>query len=206
MKTMTKALIVAGTIGAVSAIGMTGIAFADRAGGYHGMGSHHGMGMRHGKDGRWAHMGRKGGHHGFRAARFMETYDTDNDGKVTKEELETVRKDKLAKFDADNDGQLSLDEYQALWVDAMRERIVRSFQRFDSDGDAKVTGEEYQTPMDRMFRRLDRNDDGALSRDDRRRHGWNKRDGERRDWRGRDRRESDDRDDDRKDSEGGDNT
>ena len=51
--------------------------------------------------------------------------------------------DRLAEFDADNDGSLTLEEYQALWLDAMRERMVDRFQAHDDDGDAIVTVEEF---------------------------------------------------------------
>ena len=47
--------------------------------------------------------------------------------------------------------------------------MVRSFQRLDEDGDATVTLDEYVAPMSKIVERRDRNGDGALSREDRKR-------------------------------------
>lgn len=107
------------------------------------------------------------GHGHFRLGEhMMEAYDTDKDGKLTQAEIDTARADRLAKFDADKDGTLNLQEYQALWLDAMRERMVDAFQAHDDDGDGKVTVAEFQKRFKNLVARLDRNDDGAYSPDD----------------------------------------
>ena len=54
-----------------------------------------------------------------------------------------MRSSRLAAFDQNNDGRLTLEEYQAMWLDAMRERMVDRFQAHDDDGDAVVTVEEF---------------------------------------------------------------
>ena len=51
--------------------------------------------------------------------------------------------------------------------------MVREFQDFDKDGDAKVTLDEYKTPLAHLVENRDRNGDGVLSKDDRRK--WHKR-------------------------------
>lgn len=141
----------------------------------HGDGGHHGHG--HGRDG---HKGRAhggGGHggkmgHGRRTDRLMdlmELYDLDGDGKVTQAEIDQGRADRLGEFDSDGDGTLSLQEYEALWLDAMRERMVDRFQKHDDDGDGQVTVEEFSERTGRMVMRGDRNDDGAISLEDLRR-------------------------------------
>ncbi|QPC41421.1 EF-hand domain-containing protein [Kaustia mangrovi] len=124
-------------------------------------------GGRHGHKGMRAHRKGMHGHGGMHMWRFMERYDANGDKSVTIEEIETVRSDALKKFDADGNGQLSLEEYQALWLDRMHRRMVRDFQRYDVDGDAQVTIEEYVEPAKKRAERFDRNDDGALNRDDR---------------------------------------
>ena len=89
---------------------------------------------------------------------------------ITQEEIDRgALEDRLAEFDADDDGSLNLEEYQALWLDAMRERMVDRFQAHDDDGDAIVTVEEFGERYGSMVRRVDRNDDGQITQDDLRR-------------------------------------
>ena len=131
----------------------------------HGMG--HGMGMGDGK-----HHGR---HHGMRhrIKHFAKRYDADKDGKISQQEVDTNRSDWHKKFDADDNGSLSLKEFESLWLQYKRQRMIRAFQRLDADGDAAMTLDEYKEPLAGIVERWDRNGDGVLSREDRkrRRHG-----------------------------------
>jgi Ca2+-binding EF-hand superfamily protein len=115
---------------------------------------------------RAAHFGRHGGRMG---EQMLELYDTNKDGKLTQDEIDKTRADRLAQFDADKDGTLNLQEYQALWLDAYRERMVDMFQGHDDDGDGKVTVAEFQKRYKDLVARLDRNDDGVFSKEDTRR-------------------------------------
>lgn len=117
--------------------------------------------MEHVRDG---DRGRRG--HADWINGMFESYDANSDGEVTQEEINTVRAERLAEFDTDGDSQLTLDEYQALWLDAMRERMVDQFQRHDDDGDGFVTVEEFGEDFARIVERRDRNGDGVLSADD----------------------------------------
>lgn len=150
---------------AVVLIGVGGIATyatahdhdGDRRGGYsegHG-GKHHG---KH----------RRGGKH---VKMLMERFDANGDGSLTQEELDTSRKELLAKHDADGSGTLSLDEFKALWLEVMNRDAVRGFQRLDVDGDAAVTVDEFLEPFSDVVEKFDRNGDGALSKEDKRRRG-----------------------------------
>lgn len=151
MKRSTKII----TAASVIILGVGAIAGTGIARGYGHGGGHHGMG------------GHGGGHH---AMQMMERFDTDSDGKITAEEMAATRTKAMANYDADKDGGLSIDEFQSLWLEHMRSRMVRHFQQMDSDGDAKITQAEMTKLMDRMMSRMDRNEDGAISKDDRR--GW----------------------------------
>ena len=172
MKTGTRTLIAAVAVALVGAAGVATFATAHgdrewRGGGHHEMrGGHHGHRMR--------------GHHrgqrrGARMERLMERFDSNGDGSLTQAELDTARTDLLARFDTNADGSLSLEEFGPLWLDVRQRRIVRGFQRLDADGDAVVTVEEFLDPFADAVARMDRNGDGALSADDRRRRGERRR-------------------------------
>lgn len=109
-------------------------------------------------------------------AALFERFDSDGDGRVSQEDVDTLRAERLAAFDADGDGELSLEEYQALWLDAMHRHMVRAFQRLDTDGDAKVTAEEFVHPFSKVVERFDRDGDGVVTKEElreaaQRRHG-----------------------------------
>ena len=112
-----------------------------------------------------------GPHRGPMGVSLLESFDTNDDGKLTQAEIDGTRKANLTKFDADGNGELSLVEYQALWADAMRRAMVRQFQANDADGNGSITVEEFTVRFGDVVENLDRNDDGELSRDELRRHG-----------------------------------
>ena len=115
----------------------------------------------------------------FRA--FMERYDTNADGSLTREEVLAARAAQFGTHDGDGNGTLSLDEYQALWLEVMRERMVDRFQDHDDDGNGAVTLDEFNEDITRMLDRADRNDDGVINQDDMRRRGGQRGDQDRRD-------------------------
>lgn len=158
MNRTTKTLLIAGLTAIVGSAVVAGTVKARD--GHSGM-----RGERHG-------MNERGGEN-FGRGNFamMEQYDTNKDGNLTQAEIDQGRKDRLIKFDTNKDGKLNLKEFEALWLDHTRQQMVRSFQHLDSDGDAIVTTDEYVKPFHRMVDRADRNNDGQLNKDDRRRFG-----------------------------------
>jgi Ca2+-binding EF-hand superfamily protein len=109
-------------------------------------------------------------HHGGGMMRhLMQRYDANKDAKVTQQEIDTNRTEWHGRFDADKNGNLSLKEFEALWLEAKRQEMIREFQRLDPNGDAALSLDEYKEPLSRIVANRDRNDDGALSREDRRR-------------------------------------
>lgn len=163
--TSRKKMIIAASIATlVALVTIGGISFADRRehGRDHERYEHRGHGFQRGE-----HRGHRGGLH--RGERLFESFDANSDGKVTQAEVDQTRRDRFTQFDADNDGKLTLQEYQALWSDAMRSRMVDRFQNLDDDGDAAVTSEEFLAPFGNAVSRMDRDDNGEVTRDELRR-------------------------------------
>ena len=154
MTRTTKYLLAGGAL-ALGAVTFAGASLAEG-----GWGRHHG-----------------GGHGGGMG--FFEHFDANQDGRITQAEVDEVRRSQLNEFDQNGDGNLSLEEYQALWLDAMRERMVDQFQAHDDDGDGMVTVEEFGERFDRLVSRLDANDDDAVTVDEMRRRGDRRGDRER---------------------------
>jgi Ca2+-binding EF-hand superfamily protein len=110
----------------------------------------------------------RGHHQGMgRIMSMMERYDANKDGSLSQEEIDTNRTQWHGEFDADKTGDLSLAEFEALWLKARREMMVREFQEFDRDGDGKLTLDEYKAPLAMLVTRMDANNDGLLNRQDR---------------------------------------
>lgn len=166
MNRTTKTLLVAGLAAIVGSAAIAGTVRA-RDGGDDHRRPHHGWNQQHRGGPGMGHAGMNGGPGAGMA--FMEQYDTNKDGSLTQAEIDQTRKDRLAKFDANKDGKLDLKEYEALWLDAHRQQVVRDFQRVDTDGDAIVTQDEYTKPLSKMVEARDRNNDGKLNKDDTRR-------------------------------------
>lgn len=146
----------------------------------HGGHGHHGWGRGSDREEGWAHRGREHGgkmRHARRMDRLLDLiklYDQDGDDKITQTEIDEARAKRLAEFDGDGNGMLSLQEYEALWLDAMRERMVDRFQSHDDDGDGQVTVEEFSKKTARLVIRRDRNADGTISLEDTRHADRNK--------------------------------
>jgi hypothetical protein len=142
MKNGMKIWLAAGASVAAAAAMVAGAAHADR--GRHGMGD---------------------------ISALMERYDANRDGALSQEEIDTNRTQWHGEFDKDKSGDLSIAEFEALWLKARHEMMVREFQEFDRDGDGKLTLDEYKAPLNAMVGRLDQNGDGLINKDDRFRRG-----------------------------------
>jgi Ca2+-binding EF-hand superfamily protein len=122
-----------------------------------------------GEGGKYAwNMGGKGGPFGKGgrrgAQRFMERFDANNDGVVFQAEIDEISAKMFAEADTDNNGSISLDEARAQFATRSKDMQVRAFQRLDADGDGTVTADEFNALTDRLFARLDRDDNGVLEK------------------------------------------
>ncbi len=115
-------------------------------------GEHGPRGMHHGR----------GGH----GRMFLEMFDTDGDGKVTRAEFDAKRTELFSLADTNGSGSFTLQDFGPLWLAVNEGRIVDMFQRADADGSLGITSEEAEKHMDRMMDHADRNQDGVITKAD----------------------------------------
>jgi len=106
-----------------------------------------------------AGTGNRGGH-------FMDRFDSNKDGTVTKEEINKVRSEEFLKYDKDGNGVLSVDEWKAMREDRLNQRMQRQFTRHDSNNDGAISQEEFMTKPERMMSHLDKNGDNVIDADE----------------------------------------
>lgn len=120
------------------------------------------------------------GGHGLAA--FMGSYDANRDGVVTREEYDTVRKQRFVAGDVNRDGWLSEEEYVAEYEGRLKqqyagraqdERYASSikqahvrFKILDTDKDSRLTVEEDIAIADKTFKQNDKNGDGKVDQAD----------------------------------------
>lgn len=126
---------------------------------------------------------------GHASEAFIDAWDDDGDGKVSRAEYQAVRNGRFATTDADRGGSLTVDEYVSEYAARLDREIADErnaslkqtdtrFKALDEDGDRFVSQAEYNHSGERVFFHLDRNKDARItpedaepgSRQDRRRH------------------------------------
>lgn len=117
------------------------------------------------------------GHHDHMHSKYMmKKADKNNDGKITKDELQQAQLERFKKIDANNDGVINAAEVQKRMSRFFEKRAKRMTRRFDENRDGKVTQEEFLAAADKRLYILDLNDDGEITRDVMRgghyRKGW----------------------------------
>ena len=103
--------------------------------------------------------------------RIFAELDADGDGSLTQAELVEGGKLRFFKADKNKDGFLSHAELHNQMVEKMLQRSSRKMTKMmalrDTDKDAKLSFEELRPALggstDKMFARMDENDDGTLS-------------------------------------------
>jgi hypothetical protein len=98
-------------------------------------------------------------HHGMKEGGFIQKFDKDGDGKVSKEEFPGSQ-EQFTNLDTNGDG--TIDASEAPKGPPRHGMKGGGFiQRFDKDGDGKVSKEEFPGPQDH-FTTLDTNGDGYI--------------------------------------------
>lgn len=95
----------------------------------------------------------------------FETLDTDNDGRITQEEMQNRGAARLAAADTDGDGFLTEAELAAAGAARAATFASRMIERLDTDADGQLSAAELQKPdrATRRFNRLDTDGDGGIS-------------------------------------------
>ena len=100
-------------------------------------------------------------------ANFIQKYDKDNDGKLSKEEF-SGSDQAFSNLDKNQDGYIDKSEAQK----DRNEREYRSkkenrgyIQKYDKDNDGKLSKEEFPG-SDKAFSNLDKNQDGYIDKDE----------------------------------------
>lgn len=80
----------------------------------------------------------------------MATFDTNNDGTLSPEEMTAGIQAERETYDTDGNGTLSLEEFAVMHAAHTRPMTVRAFQMHDADGDAQVTDAEMAAMAEMM--------------------------------------------------------
>lgn len=125
-----------------------------------------------------AQGGPERGHGGGRHAAMLLQSDSNNDGAVTRQEFDAGRDAMFARMDANSDGNVTAEEGRAArraMFEQMREqrgeqrgeRRQARWDRQDADSNGSISRDEFLARPSEHFTRLDANNDGQISADER---------------------------------------
>jgi len=134
---------------------------------------------------------------GGRMFSFLRGADADKDGAISLDETIKAAGDRFDRMDRNKDGTLDRADRDVLVKEMTDYRVKRILHRFGATGEGKITREQAFKVAGEVFTRLDRNNDGTITRNERPHWGRHGGGHERRMWRGRDRDRGQDRDQDR---------
>ena len=107
------------------------------------------------------------GMRGFGMMQHFDSADADSSGDVTLEEFTAAVGGKLGNVDADGNGTMTVEEV-ADAIERMRNlrRAEHIVNRLDADNDGSLSVAEFDAAQERIFARLDRNNDGKIEEDE----------------------------------------
>ncbi len=101
---------------------------------------------------------------GDKGGRGFDRLDANGDGKITADEMNAKHADMIAAADANGDGGVTKEEMKA--YHEKRRAEMRAKHNPDKNGDGVVDKEEYLASAEERFDRMDKNDDGVISEDE----------------------------------------
>ncbi|MEJ0061557.1 MAG: hypothetical protein WDM79_19210 [Terricaulis sp.] len=119
-----------------------------------------------------AHAQGAGGGHG--KAHFIASYDDNGDGVVSRAEYDAERGAQFSRTNEDGANDVSETEYVAEYTVRLEQELAATrqsqiaqahvrFGALDADHDGRVSRAEFDASGERMFTRLDSNQDGAVN-------------------------------------------
>ena len=100
----------------------------------------------------------------------FEELDVNGDGKLTQEELDARSAARFSERDTDGNGALSREELLARAQEGAERRVDRILKRLDANEDGALSPEELAQARrgggNRFFARVDADDDGAISKEE----------------------------------------
>ncbi len=100
---------------------------------------------------------------GSHGAKLLERLDENQDGMVTKAEMQAAAEERINSADQDGDGAASPDEMKAHFKAAHEAHRAAKFAEKDTNGDGALSRDEVSRMPQEMFDRLDKDGDGSLS-------------------------------------------
>lgn len=101
----------------------------------------------------------------------FEDLDINNDGKVSKEEIRERREIAVQSMDLNGDEKLSADELMQQYTKRAQLSVNRMIKKLDSNGDGSLSFAELENgqrvgTLRKLFDRLDKDDDGYISKEE----------------------------------------
>lgn len=94
----------------------------------------------------------------------LKRVDTDHDGKISKAEFDTESANVFKRMDKNSDGKLAGDEMHGHRRGQFGPHFF--FASMDQNHDGQVTQAEFTAAGEAMFKKLDKNGDGVISKDE----------------------------------------
>ena len=99
--------------------------------------------------------------------KFMNFFDTNNDGNVTLEEFKDASANRFKRMDTNSDGKITADEFESYVSERRAEHKKMRYAAMDTNKDGNLSKEEYlqakRERAERKFIRMDKNGDGMIT-------------------------------------------
>lgn len=100
---------------------------------------------------------------GHRGGKGFERMDLNADGRLSEQEMLSVRLERFDRIDANGDGAVTRQEFEAGANARRADRVDRMWSQLDSDGDGRTLREETEARVGERFARMDIDGDGAVT-------------------------------------------